>query len=73
MTTGALLSQDCSINRHSYTQNVLYYYNVRQLMAFLKWEHGRVRGRHIIRWLTNNLTTATTANITLSPKPSTPP
>ena len=42
MTTGALLSQGCSINRHSYTQNDLYYYNVRQRMDFLIWDHGRV-------------------------------
>lgn len=58
MTTGALLSQGCCINRQSYTQNDLYYYNVRQRMAFLIWEHGRVRRGQIISWLPSNPTPA---------------
>lgn len=69
MTTGALLSQGCGINRQSYTQNDLYYYNVRQRLAFLLWDHGRVRRGHITRWLS----TTSPPSHSSPPEHSTPP
>jgi hypothetical protein len=72
MVTGALLSRGCTIDRNSYTQNDLYYYNMRQRLSFLLWDHGRVQPGHITNWLTDATTSPTKPPTSTVRQPSTP-